>query len=874
MSDYSRGSEWRKWDLHIHTPSSYDYKDKSITNEQIINILSKNNISLAVITDHHIIDITRINKLQDLGLQQNITILAGIELRSELGGSESIHFIGIFPQSCNLEEVWTDLQSKCTLKPSDIESKGNDNIYCDLKETAKVIHNCGGLVSIHAGNKTNSVENITNALPYKMAQKCEILENIDIYEVGKKQDELDYEKNVFPNIQKRPPVIVCSDNHNINNYELKEKCWIKADPAFEGLKQIIYEPDERVRIQEEKPEEKQNYLIIDKIKFIDDNFTNNEILINPNLTTIIGGKSTGKSILLRNIAKSIDSKEVSNRLNEVNLQDYEKNISGFEVFWKDGQIDKLNENATNKKIIYIPQSYLNRLIDKKDNNTSIFEIIKNIILQDENIKNVFLEIENKQRENQKNITQLINDYFFLIKDIENQEIKIKEIGDKIGIEKEIVLLEKETADLKLKAGLDDKEIESYNLLTNELKKLNEEKNITNNNKVNIIRLKEIDFFNNIELDFFSDDMKLLVTNKFNEIKERFKTELENSLNIIYDELKSKEDQLLNEINLKEIELKPLNEKIQKTQVLNDKIKKLENEKNSIALIEKDEFIIQKNKKKLEKIFEEIMNNFSLFYKILLENKERIKTQTIIKDDLNFDLEIEFRYNSFNGYLFGVLNNRKVNSFRNVNLSEWYNFKEIDQFKNDIKSIVLSIINGSLELKVNYEAQSTILNLLKDWFHFKFIITFEGDDISNMSPGKGSYVLLKLLIDLDKNKFPILLDQPEDDLDNNSISKDLVNFIKIKKKDRQFIIVTHNPNLVVGADSEEVIVANRQCIKSKNEKYNFEFISGSLENSKQKENCISVLKSQGIQEHVCDILEGGKEAFVKREKKYGFKETNP
>ena len=36
---YSRGSEWRKWDLHFHTPSSYDYKDNSVTNEDIINIL-------------------------------------------------------------------------------------------------------------------------------------------------------------------------------------------------------------------------------------------------------------------------------------------------------------------------------------------------------------------------------------------------------------------------------------------------------------------------------------------------------------------------------------------------------------------------------------------------------------------------------------------------------------------------------------------------------------------------------------------------------------------------------------------------------------------------------------------------------------------
>jgi hypothetical protein len=66
----------------------------------------------------------------------------------------------------------------------------------------------------------------------------------------------------------------------------------------------------------------------------------------------------------------------------------------------------------------------------------------------------------------------------------------------------------------------------------------------------------------------------------------------------------------------------------------------------------------------------------------------------------------------------------------------------------------------------------------------------------MSPGKKSSVLLKLLIQLDNSLCPILLDQPEDDLDNRSIYDDLVNFIKEKKKSRQIIIATHNPNLVV------------------------------------------------------------------------------
>lgn len=84
-------------------------------------------------------------------------------------------------------------------------------------------------------------------------------------------------------------------------------------------------------------------------------------------------------------------------------------------------------------------------------------------------------------------------------------------------------------------------------------------------------------------------------------------------------------------------------------------------------------------------------------------------------------------------------------------------------------------------------------------------------------------------------------------------------------------MTHNPNLVVGADSENVIVANQQGSNSENkDKIKFQYVNGSLENSKKKDDsCLTVLESQGIREHVCDILEGGDDAFKKREAKYGF-----
>lgn len=178
MNDH-RGSIWRKWDLHFHTPSSFDYKDMSVTNDQIIERLKANEISVVVITDHHAIDNTRIINLRSKA-NNEVVILPGIELRSELGGSESIHFIGIFPEDSDIESIWTKLQGQLNLTTTDIIAKGDDKLYCVLKNASNLIHELGGIVSIHAGRKTNTIENITNALPYKEAIKEDIVELIDI----------------------------------------------------------------------------------------------------------------------------------------------------------------------------------------------------------------------------------------------------------------------------------------------------------------------------------------------------------------------------------------------------------------------------------------------------------------------------------------------------------------------------------------------------------------------------------------------------------------------------------------------------------------------------------------------------------------------
>ncbi|WP_400263109.1 hypothetical protein ACFX5U_08585 [Sphingobacterium sp. SG20118] len=100
--------------------------------------------------------------------------------------------------------------------------------------------------------------------------------------------------------------LVGCDAHN-ESVLFNRFTWIKGELNFQGLKQIIYEPDQRVKIQDVEPDLKEDKLVIEEVRFItkENSFTPKSIKLNKNLNVIIGGKSSGKSILLFAIAKTL-----------------------------------------------------------------------------------------------------------------------------------------------------------------------------------------------------------------------------------------------------------------------------------------------------------------------------------------------------------------------------------------------------------------------------------------------------------------------------------------------------------------------------------------------------------------------------------------
>jgi PHP family Zn ribbon phosphoesterase len=186
------GSIWGKWDLHFHTPASFDYAKKDVTNMQIVERLMAAGVEVVAITDHHTMDVARIRDLQKLG-GGKLTVLPGIELRSELGGNETVHYIGIFPEDADVDDLWTKLSGRLGITAADVQKKGNDKVYVPFVGGAERIRDLGGIVTVHAGKKTNSIENIGNATKFKMQFKTDLAKTyVDIFELGQVGDRKTY----------------------------------------------------------------------------------------------------------------------------------------------------------------------------------------------------------------------------------------------------------------------------------------------------------------------------------------------------------------------------------------------------------------------------------------------------------------------------------------------------------------------------------------------------------------------------------------------------------------------------------------------------------------------------------------------------------
>lgn len=954
---YPKGAEWRKWDLHFHTPTSYDYKDKSVTNTDIIDGLSDNEISVVAITDHHTMDVRRIKELQTMGAEKGITVLPGIEFLSDARGSEPVHFIGIFSESCQLDFIWGQLQNKTAICKIIGESKKANEVYCDLIETTDLVHKLGGIVSVHSGQKHGSVETITNSLQHTMAQKEDIAKSVDIYELGKADDQNGYRKIVFPYINKILPMVLCSDSHNTKAYQLKENCWIKADPTFEGLKQVIIEPEERVFIGampsllDRVSKNRTKYIKELSITQTGDYdgrhgtwFKDISIPLNSELVAIIGNKGSGKSAIAdvialcsnyqpndqdfsfltsekfkkKRLAENFIATTVweSSKPSEVNLNKQLENTELDVKYLPQGQFERLtNEIRTAEgfqreieSVVFshIPESEnlgtssFDGLIEKKTSSVNlelkglkedIREINKKIIeLERKSTAAHRSEVENKLKKKMEELAALIepppvsdpNEDLGKKKLNEAVNLKVDELkGDLQTLQTAI-----EKAEIKKKAALEA------------LQKLKSAKSDVERKGIEIGRfISEKEF----ELSEFDIDVKKIF---------EFKTDLTELNALILEKenhLQNAKEQLGEVAAIDESIALPQQLKT-KGELLKQEKSKLDEEQQQYQHYLTEKAIWQKNKDaivgsadrfdslefykhELNYLDKNLNNELEAKYeerrgvvRVIFDKKQEVisvykdvrnrlnkiidENQGTLKD---YKIEVDaslVKCADFNSrFLDNILQN-KMGTFRSRSDGEAQLIGLLSELDFDEKEAVVTLLDNLVEaLRFDKRpdqnnAARSVADQVKDvagLYDYIFSLEFieknyqlkQGNKtLEQLSPGERGALLLVFYLLLDNNDIPLVIDQPEDNLDNQSVATILVPFIREAKKKRQIIMVTHNPNLAVVSDAEQVIYVDLD--KEKN--YVFSTVSGSIED-------------KAVNTKIVDVLEGAMPAFNTRKRKY-------
>jgi ABC-type cobalamin/Fe3+-siderophores transport system ATPase subunit len=939
---YPRGSEWRKWDLHVHTPFSYLNNQFGDDFDNYVKKLFKKAIEKEIavigITDYFCIEgykkiktnyLTNEKKLKELFSDEeiekikNITLFPNIEFRLEtLVGSTRVNFHVLFSDNVkikdieenflhelkfvyegnpqNKDEEWPlnlgnieELGKKLKLEHAKFQSEtdlfiGMQCAVVNDGQIAEVLKNKrskfeGKYILCVPSNEDISKlswDGQDHNVRKTLIQKSDVLfcsnKGTISWGLGKKHSTIQEFIDEFKTLK---PCIWGSDAHDYKKlFEPDDKryTWIKADTTFEGLKQITYEPDERVIIQEIKSDEKLSYQVIDSVIFKNENFIDSKIGLNQNLISIIGDKSTGKSILLRRIARSIDSDQVQEKYDKIKEPSLEDPV--MEINWKDGEIDN-ESKKTGRKIIYIPQTFLNEKIDKNEPNSFINTILHDVLVQKNEFRQVIEKIEYVETDINNSINDKINSIFLVQDKISEATKRVNELGNKEYIEKEIAKLDEECKMLHKQGGATSEDIELYNLKNKEYSNSIRLHSINFENLKNLglilytadtIKSSDLINFQILHFNSLEYDLHEELNKQFATLKDSTKMAISYIFNLKFNEIYSEIKILKHGLEELNASLTPLKNKLDFSDTIQKKADLLKNEEHKLITFNDEMKSLTRLKSEFEKTIDEVIKLNADYENKLNDLKKQLPPNIFI--DVNFTIDILFNESKFNDTMKDLLNSKKFSAFKEKTDIDLSNFKFVNSsdFNLSLKKIIIGILEKDLPTKSKYTPKDGILYLLQNWYFFKYNVEEEGDKLENMSPGKRSFILLKILIDLDNSKWPILIDQPEDDLDAKSVSKQLIKYLKEKKKDRQIIIVSHNPNLVVGADSEQIIVANQHGSNLKNRSKQFEYVMGSIEDTfiNQEEECI--LYSKGIKEHICDILEGGEEAFKMRQSKYNIK----
>lgn len=916
--------KWRKVDLHIHSNASHDC---TITPEDIVNRIIEKNINVFAITDHNNVnnvDIFRaiVAKKKEQGIE--IEFFPGIELRTDRGkDGVAIHIIVIFPEYFTKQEIIDKFLSKdgICLTYTYLTEKGREKIgeasenklfdkgcevsYVSFDKTVSVARSLGALtIAVHPKDRAG----IEKELDYQNRSSgsfAELLVDsvnaIDIMELPKNIEKAKYNQafylNQFNNFIKVMPSIVSSDSHVIETLGNKFT-YVKMDTLdFEGLKQIIYEPQGRIFLSESTPPVPV-YPYISKLNIKGGYYESKEFVFSPELNCIIGGRGSGKSVIIDLLRFVFNKYETSNKDN----QDYLDRLYNLLKYGNSVEVTICHHG---NDLNIVRTCYVE---SKKEKNGDITYVDKSPVPSYQEI-----DIELYSQGNLKQITKRANEQLRLIDEIGNNQDILTSMAELktviiLNAQEQLELFKSINGDLQkanqkddLVQQIKDKEIILKDGIIKEFSSIQEDKKyydiaIKNLNSILELSMKHYEQISEYTEIKFPDQCSPIIQ----AVKDCFESitkyilEIESGKNsYLNDSIQNIKD--INVNNSPWISFYSLKESEYYSYLKEKNLENLADETNQLKILKDNLLDIENNiLPRLNKRLDEIRNlqnkrdMLLQSYQDMLNNVKgrRLTTCQDIssrRDDLRLSISSRLDKREFQKHIETIINGLNI-KFKDAAANIIHATKSVPEFIIDIKKQDIKFFEK--KYKITADAAGKILSKYSsdlpiseyqlsiiseelfdlELINFENVVDIEIKDLndgrfkkfSRFSPGQQCAYLLSILLDANDN--PLIIDQPEDELDWNYISSfiDKLRCCKIddKGKGRQFIFVTHNQNITVLADSEGIFKVANIPIKDEGGTP-----TGNLE-------AHGGIERKSVRDAVLS-LEGGEDAFQRRKKRYGI-----
>ena len=862
------GARWWKFDFHTHTPAS-DFSDKNITHESWLRAFMDAGIDCVAITDHNsggwIDDLKKV--LKDIKSKnpdwyKPLYLFPGVEISVD----GNVHILAIFgcdKDKSHIDELIGAIDYQGT--KGDTNGVTRKSIIDVVDEIAKR----GGIpIPAHADTKRGLFKLEGQTLE-------NVLKNEKIYAMELRDS--NYQKHqLYIDKKLQWTEIIGSDVHDFSQETFGTFTWVKMDePSIEGLKLALQDGDASVNRNMNENPNKLPPFFIEKLEISNAKYIGREETLDcnfsPFLNAIIGGRGSGKSTLLEFIRLVLRrDKDIHETLRKDSNKYYslDENDSLLNtdtkislLYWKNNICYRLNSSPTADN----PS-----LEQKKDDGTwepfqgeiktmfpvriysqkEIFELAK----EPSKLIEIIDEVPEVDAKNIKTeIKDGINRYKYIEKNQQELQEKIDQenrlTGEFNDLARQIEYIEKSGhKEVMQKYRLRQQQLNELDTLENKWKEVRDHLFETQENIVPSDFNKEIFSENS---DILSDLQKTgdkwwTIHNKLNELgqeAESILTEWQTEKDAApwMQELKSDIEQYEqsrsdleqqdidpNRYNLLLTQQKSIQKELDQINEHRSRLQTLESEKKEeYDKIKKNRKALSENRQKF--LTSVLQDNQFVSIKVLpfgesWDNIEK-EVRSILQCPDHFDKDFE-------------------------SLQEIYE-RGVGSKINKLKETITAIHSGDREAehksfatRLQSLSPESITNLMSWLPEDNLEITYGPDSqrIQQGSPGQKTAALLAFILSYGDE--PLLLDQPEDDLDNKLIYDLIVRQLRETKTKRQVIVVTHNANIVVNGDAEMVLP--------------LEAVDGQTEVQQP-----ASIQQRNVREYICNILEGGERAFEQR-----------